>query len=59
MNAAVVPALPLGARVAVRGHAGDEVSSKRVSINHVAGTRPSPHASPRRGEEANARSPSP
>ncbi len=50
------PPLPSGERAGVRGHAGGEASNERVSISGPASTRPSPHSSPLRGEEANANS---
>ena len=57
MNAATafLP-LPFGERAGVRGHAGHDLASERASINVTASTRPSPQSSPRRGEEANAKS---
>jgi UPF0176 protein len=51
-----LPPLPCGERAGERGRAGDEASARRASINIPASTRPSPQSSPRRGEEANAKS---
>ncbi len=51
-----LPPLPLGERVGVRGHAGDEAESKRASRSFPASTRPSSQPSPQGGEGANAQS---
>ena len=48
--------LPDGERAGVRGHSSDEPTPKPALNNAHASTRPSPQSSPRKGEEANARS---
>ena len=45
--------LPAGERVGVRGHVGHEVTEERTQKELPASPGPSPHSSPRRGEEVN------
>src|SRR6185312_15720349 len=48
--------LPAGERAGVRGHAGEKLLPERALGNSPASLGPSPQSSPRRGEEANAKS---
>ena len=54
MTAADLLPLPCGERVGVRGHAGEETTSKYASIDHMASTYPLTSILSPRGEEAKA-----